>query len=63
MPMYDYHCPANGQTVEVRHSMQLRLSTWGEVCEHKRQELGDTPADSPVDRLMSAPKIQETSSI
>ncbi|MEX2481153.1 MAG: zinc ribbon domain-containing protein [Gammaproteobacteria bacterium] len=52
MPMYDYLCEANGHTVEVVHGMSTRLETWGEVCEHARLELGDTPADAPVKRLI-----------
>jgi len=52
MPLYDYHCEANGRTVEVVHGMSTRLTTWGELCEQARIELGDTPADAPVRRLV-----------
>ena len=31
MPTYDYYCPANARTLEVRHSMSEKLSTWGEL--------------------------------
>lgn len=53
MPSYDYRCPANGQVVEVKHSLQQRLQTWGEVCSLSGHTLGDTPAESPVERLIS----------
>lgn len=52
MPMYDYHCEANGRTVEVVHGMSMRLETWGDLCEYARLDLGDTPADSPIKRLV-----------
>jgi hypothetical protein len=52
MPMYDYHCEANGRTVEVVHSMSKRLETWGELCALAGLERGDTPADAPVQRLV-----------
>lgn len=55
MPFYEYHCRSNGRTVEVRHQMDERLGTWGEVAERAGVPTGDTPATAPVDRLMSAP--------
>ncbi len=51
MPTYDYRCVANGQVVEVNHRMSEVLSTWGELCEHSGTALGETPAQSRVDRL------------
>ena len=53
MPSYDYRCDANGRVVEVRHGMNERLSTWGEVCASAGIEPGDTPAATPVQRLIS----------
>lgn len=53
MPDYDYHCPGNGRTVSVRHSMLDGILTWGELCRHSGEPVGDTPADSPVQRVMS----------
>jgi len=55
MPYYEYHCGANGRTLEVRHPMATRLETWGELSEAAGADPGDTPLDAPVDRLMSAP--------
>jgi predicted nucleic acid-binding Zn ribbon protein len=55
MPYYEYHCGSNGQTLEVRHGMNEHLSTWGELADRAGREVGDTPADTPVERLMSAP--------
>ncbi len=55
MALYDYYCEANDQTVEVRHSMSETVRTWGELCEVAGLESGDTPADAPLRRLMSAP--------
>ena len=55
MPYYEYRCDANGRTLEVRHGMNERLSTWGELAAQAGTELGATPAEAPVERLMSAP--------
>ena len=52
MPMYDYQCEANGEIIEVVHGMSVKFSTWGELCEHAGRDLGDTPADTPVTRLV-----------
>ena len=55
MPYYEYRCETNKQTVEVRHSMDERLQTWGELAERAGVDAGTTPADAPVDKLLSAP--------
>ena len=55
MPYYEYRCGSNGQTLEVRHGMDERLETWGELADLAGAELGTTPADAPVERLMSVP--------
>lgn len=53
MPYYEYRCAVNGRTVEVRHAMSDRMETWGEVAAAAGIERGETPADAPVERLMS----------
>lgn len=53
MPKYDYLCEANGRTVEISHPMAERLQTWGEVCERAGLRLDDTPANSPVRKLIT----------
>jgi hypothetical protein len=55
MPHYEYRCRTNGRTVEVRHSMDERLETWGELAGRSGMDVGDTPLDAPVERLLSAP--------
>jgi hypothetical protein len=57
MPLYDYFCPANNQQLEVSHSMNLEVSTWGQLCELAKCEIGETPEDAPVRRLLSAPRL------
>lgn len=52
MPMYDYHCAANDQTVQVTHRMSEDIKTWGDVCSLAKVALGDTPGDSPVARVL-----------
>ena len=53
MPKYDYRCEQNGQTVELSHSMNDTVSTWGELCALAGLEIGETPADSPVHKIIS----------
>jgi hypothetical protein len=53
MPSYDYHCTANDRVVEVRHSVTEKLATWGEVCDKAGIEAGDTPRETPVERLIT----------
>jgi len=55
MPYYEYHCGTNGRTLEVRHGMNDQVETWGELARRAGLEPGDTPADTPVERLLSAP--------
>jgi hypothetical protein len=54
MPLYDYLCESNGRTIEIRHSMTESIETWGELCRHSGQALGDTPADTPVRKLIGS---------
>ena len=55
MPVYEYHCDANGETIEVVHSMSANLSIWGEVCYVAQIPLGDTDASAPVRRVITSP--------
>jgi hypothetical protein len=63
MPSYDYRCAANGRVVEVRHSMSEKLTNWGEVCEKAGIELGDTAAETPVDRLITGGALVSNSTL
>ena len=57
MPLYDYFCPSNNQKVEVLHSMNQEVKTWGDVCKLAKCETGNTPEDAPVRRLLSVPRL------
>ena len=57
MPTYEYRCEANGQVLEVLHSMTETVATWGELCRIADIEPGSTPADAPVTKLMSASRV------
>ena len=57
MPRFDYHCPHNGQVVEVEHRANETLKTWGEVCKRAWIKPGDTPEEAPVEKWMAAPNI------
>lgn len=63
MPRYDYFCDANGQMVEVNHSMHERLATWGEVCARAAIALGDTPIDAPVKKLITGGGVVHASAL
>lgn len=53
MLTYTYYCPANHRTVEVRHGMCECLQTWGELCQRAGMTLGDTPPESPIERVIT----------
>jgi hypothetical protein len=57
MPRYDYHCPDNDYIVEVRHGVNERIKTWGELCERAMIGPRGTPADAPVELVISAPAL------
>ncbi len=57
MPVYEYLCPANGEMVEIVHSMKERIQTWGELCSRAGLDAGQTPEESPVERLLFAPGV------
>ncbi|MFI4893090.1 MAG: zinc ribbon domain-containing protein [Phycisphaerales bacterium JB058] len=57
MPTYDYRCPANGRTVEVRHSMRESVSSWGDLCRLAGIDPGATPPRSPVERVVNVPAV------
>ncbi len=52
MPAYDYHCEENGMTVEVYHSIDTVIHTWGEVCYIAQISLGDTDPMAPVKKVI-----------
>lgn len=52
MPTYDYFCESNGQTIEVRHKISECIDSWGALCERAKLDLGDTPVDAPVRKLI-----------
>jgi hypothetical protein len=53
MPTYDYHCADNQQTISVQHGMKETLKTWGELCQRAQADPGQTPLETPVERLIS----------
>ena len=57
MPVYEYLCRANKTSVEVHHAMSDNIETWGHLCRIAGIDPGNTPADSPVERLVFAPLI------
>ena len=62
MLTYDYFCEENQQTVPVSHGIRERLATWGELCAKAGIDLGATPAETPVERLISGGLLVSTGS-
>ena len=52
MPTYQYYCTENHRTLEVIHGMSATVETWGELCAIAEADVGDTPAQAPVEKLM-----------
>lgn len=57
MPTYDYRCATNDRVLEVQHRMSEVLHNWGELCERAGIDLGDTPAETPVERLATGGNV------
>ena len=61
MPVYEYHCDTNGKTVEVNHTIGIRIRTWGELCYAAQIELGNIDPLAPVRRIITkAPAVAVT---
>lgn len=63
MPTYDYYCEANGCKVEVSHKINDVVSTWGELSEKAGLDVGDTPADAPVRKLITGAAVINRSAL
>ena len=63
MPSYDYRCDANDRVIEVRHHMNEKLSTWGELCALAGIDPGATSPDEPVERLITGGQVVRSSSL
>lgn len=61
MPSYDYLCEATGRIVEVKHSMNTKLTTWGEVCGLAGLDTGDVPPETPAIRLITGGSLVKSS--
>jgi predicted nucleic acid-binding Zn ribbon protein len=59
MPSFDFHCAANGQTLEVMLKMHEEIHTWGELCARKGLPLGDTPADAPIEKVFTSAVVMD----
>lgn len=57
MPTYSYRCDANDREVEVLHGIRETIQTWAGLCALAGIDPGDTPAETPVRRLVSAPNL------
>lgn len=53
MPIYEYHCEDNGLIIEVSHTMDKKLETWGELCFVAQVPMEDTDPLSPITRVFT----------
>jgi hypothetical protein len=53
MPIYEYYCPDNQQTIEVIHKVEVTLKSWAELCELARTPIGLTPPNTPIERTIN----------
>jgi hypothetical protein len=60
MPRYDYYCKENHRTIEVSHSIHVKLTSWRELCNAADIELGDTPADTAVEKIITTAPMMNT---
>jgi hypothetical protein len=63
VPTYDYRCEFNGQVIEVKHRMNERASTWGELCAIAGIESGSTPLDTRVEKLITGGQVVRSGSL
>jgi len=63
MPSYDYLCKANNRVIEVRHRMNEKVGTWGQLCDLAGIEPGDTPLDAPVEKLITGGNVIASDSL
>ena len=57
MPVYVYECEDNGTIVEIKHSMDIVIRNWGELCFAARLDMGETDFEAPVRKRMTPPAI------
>ena len=57
VPVYEYYCPANDRTVEVKHPAGVQLRFWAELCYAAQVPLGETDPEAPVKKRVSAPAV------
>jgi len=60
MPRYDYYCAENERTIEVIHSISIKLGSWGEVCALAKIELGGLSAETEVSRVITKAPMANT---
>lgn len=53
MPTFDFSCAANGRTFEVLLRIGESLATWGELWECAGWSPGETPANAPVEKIVT----------
>ncbi|MDA0788156.1 MAG: zinc ribbon domain-containing protein [Proteobacteria bacterium] len=60
MPRYDYFCEDNGRTVELVHSMSLKVDTWGDVCRMAGINPGTTAPQARVRKVFKTAPMANT---
>ncbi len=53
MPTYDYRCLLTDERVTVRHSMNTRITSWGELCALAGRDPGAVDPQAAVEKVLS----------
>ena len=60
MARYDYYCDANGQTIEVVHSISELVTSWADLCQLTGTDIGETDESSPVRKIITTAPMANT---
>jgi hypothetical protein len=63
MPTYDYRCTTTGEVLEVKHRISESISTWAELCELAGEDMGDTPPETPVEKILTGGHVVKSSAL
>ncbi|MFP5382611.1 MAG: zinc ribbon domain-containing protein [Gammaproteobacteria bacterium] len=53
MPLYDYRIGHGERMIEANHAMSASPETWGELCAAAGLPDDGTPADTPVQKVLT----------
>ena len=63
MPTYSYRCEANNQIYEVRHAMDMTISSWQELQPLIHEIDATIPADAAVTKVLMPVNVVKSSAL